>query len=71
MLSLETSFAAVSLGIVGGSGTILGPLIAGYVFTVVLSSVVFPPLVRMSVYALLLIAGVWLHPWRPLKEGHA
>ncbi len=71
MLSLETSFAAMSLGIAGGSGTILGPLITGYLVTVVLSYLSFPPLIRMSVYGLLLVAGLWLHPWRPWKEGHA
>lgn len=71
MLSLETSFAAMSLGIAGGSGTILGPLITGYLVTVVLNYLSFPPLIRMSVYGLLLVAGLWLHPWRPWKEGHA
>lgn len=71
MLSLETSFAAMSLGIAGGSGTIVGPLLTGYVFAVILSYVVLPPLVRMSVYAILLIASLWLHPWRPWKQGHA
>lgn len=56
-LSIEQSFAAMVLSIVGGKGTFIGPAAAAYLLTAVFSLFWIPPVVRLLLYSLILIVA--------------
>lgn len=56
-LSIEQSFAAMVLSIVGGKGTYIGPAAAAYLLTTGFSLFWLPPVVRLLLYSLILIVA--------------
>lgn len=61
-LSLELSFAAMVMSIVGGKGAILGPALAAYLLTALFSWFWAPPAARLLLYSLVLILATRLAP---------
>lgn len=56
-LSIELSFTAMVMSIVGGKGTIFGPAAAAYLLTVLFSWFWVPPAARLLFYSLILIVA--------------
>lgn len=61
-LSLELSFTAMVMSIVGGKGTITGPAAAAYLLTALFSWFWAPPAARLLLYSLTLILATRLAP---------
>jgi branched-chain amino acid transport system permease protein len=55
MLTLETSFFVVIASGAGGSGTIVGPAVVAYFFTILLQWLDLPEAARVTLYSVLLI----------------
>ncbi|MCL6634611.1 MAG: branched-chain amino acid ABC transporter permease [Peptococcaceae bacterium] len=54
-LSLELNFTAMVMSIIGGKGTLYGPVAAAYLLTVIFSWFWAPPVFRLLLYSLILI----------------
>jgi len=63
LLSLDTSFMAFAMGVVGGMGTIIGPVIGAYIITI-LSELLRSVIVRahLLIYGIVFIAFIMLMP---------
>lgn len=66
-LSLELSFAAMVMTVLGGKGTLIGPAAAAYLLTFVFSWFWAPPAVRMIIYSLILILATRRAPFQLLR----
>lgn len=60
LLSLEMSFGAIVLAVVGGKDTIIGPAVAGYAGTVISSWLWIEPYHQQLIYAAALLAAIRL-----------
>lgn len=62
MFVTDESFNILSMAIVGGMGTIVGPLIGAFVINFITEALRFLMDYRMVIYALLIIGTMWLRP---------
>lgn len=62
MFVTDESFNVLSMAIVGGMGTIAGPLVGAVVINIITEAFRFMAEYRMVIYALLIIAMMWLRP---------
>jgi branched-chain amino acid transport system permease protein len=71
MFSLDEGFNILSMVIIGGQGTLIGPIV-GAVIVNVLNEVLRPvSQYRLGVYALLIIAMMWLRPQGLVGAAHS
>ncbi|MEM2703717.1 MAG: branched-chain amino acid ABC transporter permease [Candidatus Bathyarchaeia archaeon] len=68
LLSVDTSFMAFAMGVVGGMGTIIGPVIGAYVITI-LSELLRSVIVRahLLIYGIVFVAFIMLMPGGIIK----
>lgn len=62
MFVTDESFNILSMAIVGGMGTIGGPLVGAFVINIITEAFRFLKEYRMVIYALLIICMMWLRP---------
>lgn len=62
MFGTDESFNILSMAIVGGMGTIAGPLVGSVVINIITEAFRFLSEYRMVIYALLIIGMMWLRP---------
>lgn len=62
MFSLDEGFSVLSMCIVGGSGTLIGPIVGSFIINALTEGFRFSGEWRMVMYALLIIGMMW---WRP------
>lgn len=62
MFVTDESFNILSMAIVGGMGTIAGPLVGAVVINIITEAFRFLSEYRMVIYALLIIGMMWLRP---------
>jgi len=62
MFVTDESFNILSMAIVGGMGTIAGPLVGAMVINIITEAFRFMAEYRMVIYALLIIGMMWLRP---------
>ncbi len=62
MFSLDEGFNVLSMCVVGGSGTLLGPVVGAFVINALTEGFRFAAEWRMVMYAVLIIAMMWLRP---------
>ncbi len=60
--SLDTGFDALAMVVIGGQGTLIGPIIGSVVVTVLTESLRFLQYWRFVIYALIIIAMMWVRP---------
>lgn len=62
MFVTDESFNILSMAIVGGMGTLAGPIVGAVVINIITEAFRFLSEYRMVIYALLIIAMMWLRP---------
>jgi branched-chain amino acid transport system permease protein len=62
MFSLDEGFSVLSMCIIGGSGTLLGPIVGAFVINAFTEGFRFASDWRMVMYALLIIVMMWVRP---------
>lgn len=62
MFSMDMSFNILSMVILGGQGTLVGPILGAAIINVITEVFRFASEYRMVVYALLIIVMMWLRP---------
>ena len=62
MFSLDEGFSVLSMCIIGGSGTLLGPIVGAFVINAFTEGFRFASDWRMVMYALLIIIMMWVRP---------
>lgn len=62
MFSMDMSFNIMSMVILGGQGTLIGPVVGAAIITVITEALRFAADYRMVVYALMIIAMMWVRP---------
>lgn len=62
MFVTDESFNILSMAIIGGMGTIAGPLVGALLINIVTEAFRFLSEYRMVVYALIIIGMMWLRP---------
>ena len=62
MFTLDEGFSVLSMCVVGGSGTLLGPIVGAFVINGITEGFRFASEWRMVMYALLIIVMMWVRP---------
>lgn len=62
MFSMDMSFDILSMVILGGQGTLAGPIIGAAIINIVVEAFRFAAAYRMVIYAVLIISMMWLRP---------
>lgn len=62
MFSMDMSFNILSMVILGGQGTLIGPIAGSVIITTITEALRFAADYRMVVYAVIIIAMMWLRP---------
>lgn len=62
MFTLDEGFSVLSMCVIGGSGTLLGPLMGAFVINGITEGFRFAAEWRMVMYALLIIVMMWVRP---------
>lgn len=62
MFSLDEGFSVLSMCIIGGSGTLIGPIVGAFVINAFTEGFRFASDWRMVMYALLIIVMMWVRP---------
>lgn len=62
MFSMDMSFNILSMVILGGQGTLIGPIVGSAMITMITEALRFAADYRMVVYAVIIIAMMWIRP---------
>lgn len=62
MFSMDMSFNILSMVILGGQGTLIGPIVGSGIITTITEALRFAADYRMVVYAIIIIAMMWVRP---------
>ena len=62
MFTIDEGFNILSMVIIGGQGTLIGPVVGAFVINGITEAFRFASDYRMLVYAILIIAMMWLRP---------
>ena len=62
MFTLDEGFSVLSMCVIGGSGTLLGPIVGAFVINGITEGLRFASEWRMVMYALLIIVMMWVRP---------
>jgi len=62
MFSMDMSFNILSMVILGGQGTLIGPIVGSAIITTITEALRFAADYRMVVYAVMIIAMMWIRP---------
>lgn len=62
MFSMDMSFNILSMVILGGQGTLIGPIVGSAIITTITESLRFAADYRMVVYAVMIILMMWVRP---------
>ncbi len=62
MFNLDEGFSVLSMCVIGGSGTLLGPIVGAFVINAFTEGLRFASDWRMVMYALLIIIMMWVRP---------
>lgn len=62
MFSMDMSFNILSMVILGGQGTLIGPIVGSAIITTITEALRFAADYRMVVYAVIIIAMMWVRP---------
>ena len=62
MFTLDEGFSVLSMCVIGGSGTLLGPIVGAFVINGITEGFRFASEWRMVMYALLIIVMMWVRP---------
>ncbi len=62
MFSMDMSFNILSMVILGGQGTLIGPIVGSAIITAITESLRFAADYRMVVYAVIIILMMWVRP---------
>lgn len=60
--SLDEGFSVLSMCVIGGSGTLLGPIVGAFIINILTEGFRFASDWRMVIYALLIIVMMWVRP---------
>lgn len=62
MFSMDMSFNILSMVILGGQGTLVGPIVGSAIITTITEALRFAADYRMVVYAIIIIVMMWIRP---------
>ena len=62
MFTLDEGFSVLSMCVVGGSGTLVGPIVGAFVINGIMEGFRFASQWRLVIYAMLIIVMMWVRP---------